>query len=227
MKLNMLVSIALLPYSLCSFAALESDSDKLSYSLGVSVGEQLNHYDGVNINAVIQGIQDRLANQGLLLTQDEVAHFKEQAQINREDKKRSVQKATALENLRKSQDFLNENGTKPGVVVLESGLQYRVINKGSGVRPAVSDLITVHYEGRRIDGTIFESSYLQEQPENFQLNRVIAGWTEGIQLMPEGSIWEFFIPPTKAYGSHGIPGIIAPNEALVFKVELIGVKKNS
>ena len=227
MKLKTLVSMTLLSYSVCSFAALESDNDKLSYSLGVLVAEQLNRYEGVNIDSVIQGIQDQLADQGLLLSSEEITNFKKQAQINRENKKQAVLQASAQENMLKSQAFLDENSKKPGVVVLESGLQYRVLNKGSGIKPSVSDHVTVHYEGRRMDGTVFESSYPQDEPGNFQLNRVITGWTEGIQLMPEGSTWELFIPPTKAYGSHGIPGVIAPNEAIVFKVELIGVKKSS
>ena len=110
--------------------------------------------------------------------------------------------------------------------MLESGLQYRVLTKGNGIKPSITDHVTVHYEGRRIDGTLLESSYTRNQPATFQLSRVIAGWTEGIQKMPEGSTWELFIPPTLAYGSSGIPGIIGPNEAIIFKVELRDVNKS-
>ncbi|WP_257296673.1 FKBP-type peptidyl-prolyl cis-trans isomerase [Endozoicomonas sp. YOMI1] len=221
------VSITLLSYSLCSFAALETESDKLSYSLGVSMAEQLKQFDGINVNAVIQGVEDNLGNQVLQLSQDEVTYFVDLAQVQKQNLEQVKYQKAAQESLKKSQLFLAKNSKKPGIVVLKSGLQYRVLTKGTGIKPSITDHVTVHYEGRRIDGTLFESSYTRNQPATFQLNRVIAGWTEGIQKMPEGSTWELFIPSTLAYGSSGIPGIIGPNEAIIFKVELRDVNKNS
>ena len=133
---------------------------------------------------------------------------------------RLEQQKVAIESLEKSQRFLDENSRKEGVVVLKSGLQYRVINQGDGRKPSSTDHITVHYEGRLTDGTLLDSSYLRNQPTTFQLNRVIAGWSEGIQKMPQGSVWELVIPPALAYGASGVPGLVGPNEVIIFKVEL-------
>lgn len=227
MRLKTLTGVTLLSYSLCSFAALETENDKLSYSLGVSLAEQLKQFEGININAVSLGIQDNLGSHTLQLSQDEISYFVELAQVKKGNQYQIERQIEAQESLEKSQFFLVENSKKPGIVVLESGLQYRVLTKGNGIKPSITDHITVHYEGRLIDGTLFESSHTKNQPATFQLNRVIAGWTEGIQKMPEGSIWELFIPPIMAYGSNGIPGIIGPNEAIIFKVELKDVSKSS
>ncbi|WP_257265370.1 FKBP-type peptidyl-prolyl cis-trans isomerase [Endozoicomonas sp. ONNA2] len=222
-----LASLILLSCSLCSFADLETESEKLSYSLGVSMAEQLKKFDGINVNTVIKGVEDNIGNQILQLSPDEVSYFVDLAQAQKQDLEQAKYQKAARESLKKSQLFLVNNSKKPGIIVLESGLQYRVLTKGNGMKPSVTDLVTVHYEGRRIDGTLFESSYSRDQPATFQLNRVIAGWTEGIQKMPEGSTWELFIPSTLAYGSTGIPGIIGPNEAIIFKVELRDVSKSS
>nr|MDT0251937.1 FKBP-type peptidyl-prolyl cis-trans isomerase [Endozoicomonas sp.] len=179
------------------------------------------------VGAVIQGVQDNFDGQTLQLSQDEISYFIELAQVKKGNQYQIDRQLEAQGSLEKSQRFLTENSKKPGMVVLESGLQYRILTNGHGIKPSITDYITVHYEGRLIDGTLFESSYTRNQPATFQLNRVIAGWTEGIQKMPEGSIWELFIPSTMAYGSNGIPGIIGPNEAIIFKVELKDVSKSS
>ncbi len=157
------------------------------------------------------------------LSADEVVFFVELAKPGSE---RVEQQKVALESLKKSQHFLAENSKREGVVVLSSGLQYRIINQGVGRRPASTDHITVHYEGRLIDGTLLDSSYLRNQPTTFQLNRVILGWSEGIQKMPQGSVWELIIPPALAYGVNGIPGVVGPNEVIIFKVELKDVCQN-
>jgi len=120
--------------------------------------------------------------------------------------------------------FLEENKNKDGVMVTESGLQYKVLLEGSGSRPMATDMVTVHYEGTLIDGTVFDSSYERGQPAEFPLNRVIPGWTEGVQLMNEGAKYKFFIPSALAYGPGGTPGgPIGPDEDLIFTVELIRV----
>lgn len=214
MRFRTLISVTLLTYSLCSFAALETEDEKLSYSLGASLAEQLKQFEGIDISAVNQGIQDSLGSYTLQLSQDEISYFIGQAQLKKETKQQTERQLEAKMSLEKSLIFLAKNSKRPGIVVLESGLQYRILTQGNGIRPSATDHITVHYEGRLIDGTLFESSYTRNQPATFQLNRVISGWTEGIQQMPEGSTWELFVPPTMAYGSNGIPGIIGPNEAL-------------
>jgi FKBP-type peptidyl-prolyl cis-trans isomerase FkpA/FKBP-type peptidyl-prolyl cis-trans isomerase FklB len=120
--------------------------------------------------------------------------------------------------------FLSDNARQPGVTVTASGLQYRVITQGAGARPASGDSeVEVHYEGRLIDGTIFDSSYQRGESITFFLNQVIPGWTEGVQLMPTGSTYELYIPSNLGYGARGIPGVIPPGATLIFKVELIRV----
>ncbi len=120
--------------------------------------------------------------------------------------------------------FLADNARQPGVTVTASGLQYRVITQGAGARPASGDSeVEVHYEGRLIDGTIFDSSYQRGESITFFLNQVIPGWTEGVQLMPTGSTYELYIPSNLGYGARGIPGVIPPGATLIFKVELIRV----
>jgi FKBP-type peptidyl-prolyl cis-trans isomerase FklB len=127
----------------------------------------------------------------------------------------------AAANLKAGQDFLEENKKKPGVVALPSGLQYEILVEGAGPRPAATNKVTCHYHGTLIDGTVFDSSVRRGQPATFPLNGVIKGWTEGVQLMPAGSKWRFYIPPHLAYGDRQVSAQIGPNCTLIFDVELI------
>ncbi len=122
------------------------------------------------------------------------------------------------------QDFLAKNKTQAGVVTLADGLQYKVLQAGNGPKPRLNDQVTVNYEGRLVDGSVFDSSYKRGEPTSFPVNAVIPGWTEALQLMPVGSTWELYIPAHLAYGSNGVPGTIGPNQALIFKLQLIGIK---
>ena len=131
------------------------------------------------------------------------------------------QKAEA--NLKAGEEFLKENGKKPGVVVLASGLQYEIITEGTGAKPTAKDKVTCHYHGTLIDGTVFDSSVRRGQPATFPLNMVIKGWTEGLQLMTVGSKWRFFIPPSLGYGDRQVSAQIGPNSTLIFDVELLGI----
>ena len=125
----------------------------------------------------------------------------------------------------KGAKFLEENAKQEGVKVTPSGLQYKVLKEGTGKSPSATDVVQVHYRGPLLDGTEFDSSYRRGQPATFPLNRVIPGWTEGVQLMKEGAKYQFFIPSTLAYGSTGTPGgPIGPNETLIFEVELLKVQ---
>lgn len=126
-------------------------------------------------------------------------------------------------NLQAGQKFLDENGKRPGVVVLASGLQYEIITEGTGPKPTAKDKVTCHYHGTLIDGTVFDSSVSRGQPATFPLNMVIKGWTEGLQLMTVGSKWKFFIPPQLAYGDRQVSTQIGPNSTLIFDVELLGI----
>ena len=129
----------------------------------------------------------------------------------------------AAPNLKAGQDFLDANKQKPGITALPSGLQYEVIIEGKGIKPLATNKVTCHYHGTLIDGTVFDSSVKRGQPATFPLSMVIQGWTEGLQLMPVGSKWRFFIPPHLAYGERQTGAHIGPNSTLIFEVELLGV----
>ena len=129
----------------------------------------------------------------------------------------------AAANLKAGQDFLEENKNKPGVVALPSGLQYMILTEGNGLRPSATNKVTCHYHGTLIDGTVFDSSVRRGKPAEFPLNAVIKGWTEGLQLMPTGSKWRFFLPAHLGYGERGAGAQIGPNSALIFDVELISL----
>ncbi|HTQ28726.1 MAG TPA: FKBP-type peptidyl-prolyl cis-trans isomerase [Puia sp.] len=139
------------------------------------------------------------------------------------DKLFNMRNEKAAANLKAGQDFLEANKKKPGVVALPSGLQYEVITQGQGGKPLATQKVTCHYHGTLIDGTVFDSSVRRGQPASFPLNMVIKGWTEGLQLMPVGSKWRFFIPAHLAYGERQVSAQIGPNSTLVFEVELLGI----
>lgn len=141
------------------------------------------------------------------------------------DEQENVQNSTNMEQqVTTGSSFLEENKNKEGIIVTDSGLQYKILLQGTGKSPSASDKVTVHYEGTLIDGTVFDSSYQRGEPIEFPLNRVISGWTEGVQLMKEGAKYKFFIPSELAYGARGTPGgPIGPDEDLIFTVELIRV----
>jgi|SRR5579862_8679187 len=134
--------------------------------------------------------------------------------------------STSEKNQKDSDAFLAQNKKKPGVVTLADGLQYKVITPGKGPKPTDTDVVTVHYAGKLIDGTEFDSSFKRGEPTTFPVNGVIPGWVEALKLMKVGSTWELFIPPALAYGEQGAPPSIGPNQALIFMVKLIDIKKS-
>ncbi len=139
------------------------------------------------------------------------------------DKLFQMKNEKAAANLKAGQDFLEANKQKPGVTALPSGLQYEVITEGTGPKPSATSKVTCHYHGTLIDGTVFDSSVKRGQPATFPLNMVIKGWTEGLQLMPQGSKWRFFIPADLGYGDRQVSAQIGPNSTLIFEVELLGI----
>jgi len=139
------------------------------------------------------------------------------------DKLAQMKADKAAENLQAGEEFLAANKTKEGVIALPSGLQYQVLTEGSGPKPSATDTVKCHYHGTLIDGTVFDSSVQRGQPAKFPLNMVIKGWTEGVQLMGEGSKWRFFIPADLGYGNRQVSAQIGPNCALIFDVELLEI----
>ena len=197
--------------------------DKLSYALGIGIGSQLAGMGAkeLNIDDFAQAIKDVISGTGLKVDNAEAQTLVQNFFQEQEAK----QQAAAAEAGKAAKDageaFLAENAKKDGVVTLPSGLQYQVLKEGNGKKPSATDQVVCHYEGTLIDGTVFDSSYKRNEPATFGLNQVIAGWTEGVQLMSEGAKYRFFIPYNLAYGERGAG---APFAALVFDVELIQVK---
>ena len=140
-----------------------------------------------------------------------------------QDKLREMLGQKASQHMEEGQKFLEENGQREGVITLPSGLQYEVLQEGAGPKPDGNSRVTVHYEGRLIDGKVFDSSYKRNSPATFGVRQVISGWTEALQLMPEGSKWRLFIPSELGYGARGAGGSIPPNAALIFDVELLSI----
>ena len=192
--------------------------DKLSYALGLVIGHNLKEMGVDNLNGAdfAQAVADVLAGNATAMTNAEAQQIVATYMQEKEAEKGKVAREAG-------EKFLAENAKKEGVVVLPSGLQYVVLTEGSGRKPSATDNVKCHYEGRLTDGTVFDSSYRRGEPAVFPLNGVIAGWTEGVQLMGEGAKFRFFIPYNLAYGERGAGGSIPPYAALVFDVELIEV----
>ena len=200
--------------------------DKLSYALGLGIGQQLLQMGlkdaliiedfAASITDVLQGNELKVSNQD---AQTIVNTFF--ADMEKKQKAANAEAGKAAKSL--GEQFLAENAKKAGVNVTKSGLQYEVLAEGTGKQPKATDTVRCHYEGRLIDGTVFDSSYKRNAPADFGLQQVIAGWTEGVQLMKEGSKFRFYIPYMLAYGEGGAGAMIPPFSALVFDVELIKV----
>jgi len=200
--------------------------DKLSYALGIGIGSQLAGMGAkeLNIDDFAQAIKDVISGSELKVDNAEAQTLVQNFFQEQEAKQQAAAAETGKAAKAAGEAFLAENGKKEGVVTLPSGLQYQVLKEGNGKKPSATDQVVCHYEGTLIDGTVFDSSYQRNQPATFGLNQVIAGWTEGVQLMQEGAKYRFFIPYNLAYGERGAGAQIPPFAALVFDVELIEVK---
>ncbi len=200
--------------------------EKESYSIGYEVGLSMKT-DGVEVNfdMLSQGLRDAIDGKEPRLTTGEmkklIVDLKKKA---REAEMRRIQEQI-VSNARESEQFLEENRTKQGIITTESGLQYRVLREGDGTRPQSEDFVRVNYRGRFIDGREFDSSYVKGEPVRIQADGVIKGWTEALAMMKEGAKWELFVPPHLAYGRGGLGQRIPPNKVLVFDVELVAVEK--
>jgi FKBP-type peptidyl-prolyl cis-trans isomerase len=203
---------------------LETEAQKLGYIIGMDIGESLKERGGdLDIEALIDAIRATYTGAPLAMSPEEAATIRENFITKRRAEAEAERQSLAAANAAQGDSFLLENRNKEGVQLTDSGLQYKVITMGDGPRPAATDKVSVHYRGTLLNGQEFDSSYSRNQPASFQLNQVIPGWTEGLQLMPVGSKFMFYIPPNLAYGAQG-GGPIGPNSTLIFEVELLGIE---
>ncbi|MBN1848090.1 MAG: FKBP-type peptidyl-prolyl cis-trans isomerase [Deltaproteobacteria bacterium] len=205
---------------------LLSQTDKASYGMGFDMGKRF-HEIGLEINTDVyfKGLRDGLAESSSpLMTEEEIQTTMVALQQDFIKKQQEKREKLALDNKAKGDAFLAENKNKEGVVSLESGLQYKVIQEGTGATPQLKDRVKCNYRGTTIDGVEFDSSFKRNAPAVFGVNRVIQGWTEALQLMKAGSKWELYIPAELAYGEQGSGNNIGPNETLIFEVELLEIE---
>ena len=205
---------------------LQTQKDKVSYSIGMDIGMTLKN-QSIEIDPAIlaRGIKDSMTGQKPLMTEQEIRDTITAFQKEMTAKQQELAKQMGEKNKKEGETFLAENKKKEGVKTLASGLQYKVIKAGTGKKPKATDTVTTHYRGTLVDGTEFDSSARQGKPATFRVNGVIPGWTEALQLMEEGAKWQLFIPSNLAYAERGTPGgPIGPNAALIFDIELISIQ---
>lgn len=217
--------LAVLIFTMNTWATeLDTEEKKLGYIIGMDIGKSLRDQGTeVDLDSLIEAISATYKGEELALTTEEAAQIRKEYVEKRQAEQQAQAAAAGETNLVEGQKFLAENATKEGVQTTASGLQYKVETMGTGPKPVATDTVKVHYRGTLLDGTEFDSSYARNEPISFGLNRVIAGWTEGVQLMPVGSKFMFYIAPDLAYGEGG-GGPIPPNSTLVFEVELLDIE---
>ncbi len=201
---------------------LKDQKDKVSYSIGLDIGTTLKRQlIDVNVDILNQGLKDGLSGAKPLMNEEQVKETMSTFQKDMMAKQAAARKAAGEKNAADGKKFLEENKSKEGVKTTKSGLQYKVLKEGTGASPKETDTVKVNYRGTTVDGTEFDSSYKRGQPATFPVNRVIKGWTEGLQLMKPGAKYQFFIPADLAYGERGAGPEIGPNSTLIFDVELL------
>ena len=211
------ISTLLIGSSVSAQTTLTTDKDKLSYGLGMMIGERvLKQYGDIDYQILLQGIIDQHQGKDTLMDISEAGRVLSELQQKMNEHKFADVKS-------KGEAFLASNAKLDGVTVTESGLQYSVITESEGAKPTATDTVAVHYRGTLLDGSEFDSSYSRGEPATFPLNGVIPGWTEGVQLMSIGNKFKFVIPYQLAYGERGAGNSIGPFETLIFEVELLKI----
>ncbi len=203
---------------------LKSEEARLSYTLGRKMGTSIKSEKlDVQTEPFLRGIHDVFMDVDSPVSEEEMKEILKTFRVARKEKVKKAREKLAAENLRVGEEFLAENAKKEGVVVLLSGLQYRVLQSGDGKQPSDKDKVSIHYRANLIDGTEIGNTFGREVPFSFQLETAIPGQSEALKLMRVGDKWQLFIPTELAYGERGRPGLIGPNEALIFEVELLSV----
>ena len=200
------------------FSTIETQA---SYGIGYQMGEQLksNPFEGLAVEAVVEGLKDAFTGEAA-----QVSNADLRTAFNAIHERMQAAKSEQFKaDIEAGKTFLEENGARDGVTTTESGLQYEVINEGSGDVPQASSTVRTHYHGTLISGDVFDSSYQRGEPAEFPVNGVIKGWTEALQMMPVGSKWRLYVPHDLAYGEQGAGGAIKPYSTLIFDVELLDI----
>ena len=208
--------------------SLKTFKDKASYIMGQNLGKQMSmQKTNIVLDKVILGLNDAFKGNPSKLTQQQVqevvTEFQQRAMKEKQEKQAKA-KAQGDNNKQEGSAFLAANKKKDGVKTLASGLQYKILKKGTGATPKTSDTVVTHYRGNLIDGRVFDSSYKRGQPASFPVTGVIKGWTEALQKMKVGGKWQLFVPSELAYGERGAGKLIGPNSVLIFEIELLDIK---
>ncbi len=206
--------------------ALESEQEKISYALGMTIGNNLKKDVEVDLDAFFQGVEDAHTGE-TLMSEEEMQQTMMVFQQQMQQKQMQKMQEAAAANKAEGKAFLEDNQDKEGVVALDSGLQYKVMQEGDGPSPEASDTVKCDYKGMTLDGEVFDSSYERGEPATFPLDGVIKGWTEALQLMQVGSKWKLFVPSDLAYGDKGAGEMIEPGSTLIFEVELLDITEES
>jgi FKBP-type peptidyl-prolyl cis-trans isomerase FklB len=200
-----------------------SEKGKLSYAVGWDIGQDIKRRSTeFDVESLISAIRDTVAEREPQVAGEEMQTLLTALQQKVRQEQVEAFQALATENQAKSETFLEENKTKTGIVVMPSGVQYRVIEEGAGSRPGMESTVKVHYRGSKMDGREFDSSFARGVPEEFTVNSVLQGWQEVLPLMKQGSTWQIFVPPELAFGQRGNPPV-GPNEALMFDLKLVEI----
>lgn len=203
---------------------MKSTREKVSYCLGLETGRNLQRqFSDIDIELLQKGFEDAIANNNPKLNQDEIQSIMQALRQQVETQQKQFYAKLSEQNRQEGEAFLEKNKLEEGVTTLKSGLQYQVLQKGTGPKPTPADVVSVHYRGSFTNGTIFDSSYERGKPQVFPLNRVIPGWSEALQLMHVGDKWKIAVPHYLAYGEAGFGNEIGPNTTLVFEMELLGI----
>jgi FKBP-type peptidyl-prolyl cis-trans isomerase FklB len=206
-------------------AELKTEKDKVSYSIGLDIGNTFKKQEmDIDPAALLKGLQDGTSGAKPLMTEDEMKETMTAYSKSMMEKQTSKAKEAGAKNQAEGEKFLADNKGKEGVKTTASGLQYKVLKEGNGPSPKETDTVETHYKGTLLSGKEFDSSYKRNEPASFPVNRVIKGWTEALQMMKVGSKYELWIPSTLGYGERGAGQDIGPNETLHFEVELLGIK---
>ena len=203
---------------------MKSTREKVSYCIGLETGKNLQkQFSDMDADLLRKGFEDGLANALPKLSQEEIQSIMQALRQQIEQQQRQYIAKLSENNRTEGETFLEENKSKDGVVTLKSGLQYKVLQAGTGAKPNITDVVSVHYRGSFINGTIFDSSYERGKPQVFPVNRVIPGWSEALQHMQVGDKWQIVVPHYLAYGESGFGNEIAPCTTLIFEMELLDI----